>query len=175
MTKFVSILGLTAAILVTGCAKKEQSTAAKAEGAAASPAEASKAAPASEGATVFEVTANDQMKFGTTRLEVKAGATVRIVLNNVGTIPKVAMGHNIVVLKLGVDPLQYALAAAGAQATDYLPAARSGDVIAHTKLIGPKEKDEITFTAPSEPGEYPYICTFPGHFAAGMKGVLVVQ
>ena len=44
-----------------------------------------------------------------------------------------------------------------------------------TKLLGPKQTDTITFNAPSEPGEYPYICSFPAHLMAGMKGVLVVQ
>ena len=34
---------------------------------------------------------------------------------------------------------------------------------------------EITFTVPSEPGEYPYVCSFPAHYVAGMRGVLVVQ
>ena len=33
----------------------------------------------------------------------------------------------------------------------------------------------IEFTAPAKPGSYTFFCTFPGHFAAGMKGVLVVK
>jgi uncharacterized cupredoxin-like copper-binding protein len=33
----------------------------------------------------------------------------------------------------------------------------------------------VKFTAPQAPGEYPFICTFPGHYAIGMKGVLVVR
>ena len=32
-----------------------------------------------------------------------------------------------------------------------------------------------TFKAPAKPGTYPYICTFPGHFFAGMKGTLIVK
>ena len=34
---------------------------------------------------------------------------------------------------------------------------------------------EVTFDAPTEPGEYVYLCSFPGHYAAGMKGLLVVK
>ncbi|HRE82401.1 MAG TPA: plastocyanin/azurin family copper-binding protein, partial [Opitutaceae bacterium] len=48
-------------------------------------------------------------------------------------------------------------------------------VVAHTKLLGPKQSDEITFKVPSEPGDYPYVCSFPAHAMAGMKGVLVVK
>ncbi|MDQ5977348.1 MAG: hypothetical protein QG602_320, partial [Verrucomicrobiota bacterium] len=45
----------------------------------------------------------------------------------------------------------------------------------HTKLLGPKQSEEIVFTAPAEAGEYPFICSFPAHFIAGMKGVMVVK
>jgi azurin len=48
-------------------------------------------------------------------------------------------------------------------------------VLASTKMAGGGETVEVTFTAPKEPGEYLYICTFPGHYLAGMKGVLVVK
>ena len=47
-------------------------------------------------------------------------------------------------------------------------------VLAATKLLGPKEEDTITFTVPSEPGEYVYLCSFPAHYIVGMKGVIVV-
>ena len=46
-------------------------------------------------------------------------------------------------------------------------------MVAHTKLLGGGESDEITFTAPAA-GEYPFICTFPGHFAI-MQGVMTVK
>jgi azurin len=62
-----------------------------------------------------------------------------------------------------------------AAATDYVPAALADQIIAHTKLLGPKQSDEITFKAPTEPGEYPFICSFPAHFLSGMKGVIVVK
>jgi len=38
-----------------------------------------------------------------------------------------------------------------AAAADYIPPALAGQVIAHTKLLGPKQTDEIKFTAPTEP------------------------
>jgi azurin len=135
---------------------------------------------------VLELTANDAMKFGVpgqvikpgemVRFEVKAGEPVRMVLQNIGSLPKEAMGHNLVVLKAGVNVDEFAVAAiAAGPAKGYFPADRADSTLAHTPLIGPKAKAEASFNAPAEPGEYFFICTFPGHFAAGMKGVLVVQ
>jgi azurin len=48
-------------------------------------------------------------------------------------------------------------------------------VLAATKLAGNGETVEVTFDAPKTPGVYDFICTFPGHFAAGMKGTLTVK
>jgi azurin len=49
------------------------------------------------------------------------------------------------------------------------------DVIASTELAGPGETVEVSFKAPTAAGSYPFMCTFPGHFTAGMKGNLVVK
>jgi azurin len=57
---------------------------------------------------------------------------------------------------------------------EYIPAAQSDKIIAYTKLLGPGEEDTITFKVPAEAGEYTFICSFPAHAMAGMKGVLVV-
>jgi azurin len=62
-----------------------------------------------------------------------------------------------------------------ARATDYLPASKKSFVLANTTLAGGGETVKVTFTAPTEPGEYTYICSFPGHYMAGMKGVFVVK
>lgn len=154
---------LAGGLLLAGCGQKDQATAPVVS-----------TPPASASAT-FEVTANDTMKFSVTRLEVKAGQEVKITLTNVGNMPKAAMGHNLVVLKKGADAKAYVDAAVTAMATDYLPAALADQVIAHTKLLGPKQSEEIVFKAPTEPGEYPFVCTFPAHYLSGMKGVLVVN
>jgi azurin len=96
-------------------------------------------------------------------------------MTNLGTMPKAAMGHNFILLKKGTDLKVFTDAAIMAAATDYIPAAMADQIIAHTKLLGPKQSDEITFKAPTEPGEYPFICSFPAHFLSGMKGVIVVK
>lgn len=124
-------------------------------------------------AGVVHVTGSDQMRFSAGRINVKAGGTISIELKNAGTLPKEAMGHNLVVLKPGTDPMAFAMKAVSAKATDYMPADASDQVIAHTKLLGPGESDTIKFPAPAA-GTYPFVCTFPGH-AAIMKGVLVVE
>lgn len=48
-------------------------------------------------------------------------------------------------------------------------------VLAFVALLGPNETGEVTFTAPTKPGEYPFLCSFPAHCLIGMKGVLVVK
>jgi azurin len=56
-----------------------------------------------------------------------------------------------------------------------MPRAAASQVIVASSVIGNGEKTEVNFKAPSVPGRYEYICTFPGHFAVGMKGVLIVK
>jgi len=167
MKTYILLPLLVGSVVLTGCGKKQDLSAS-----AASPSAA--AAPASEVAT-FEITANDTMKFNLTRLEVKPGQQVKVTLTNMGSLPKAAMGHNWVLLKQGVDPKMVADASVTAAATDYVSPQMAEHIIIHTKLLGPKQSDEVTFTAPTEPGEYHYLCTFPAHFLSGMTGVLVVK
>jgi uncharacterized cupredoxin-like copper-binding protein len=49
-------------------------------------------------------------------------------------------------------------------------------VMANTELLeaGANGEDTINFTV-SDAGEYIYVCTVPGHYAAGMHGVLTVE
>ena len=128
--------------------------------------------------TVQEVTitGNDTMQFDVKNFETKAGTKIKLTLKNVGQVPKIAMGHNLVVLKKGITAVAFGQKAlgAGANATNALPKSLMGDVIAATKLLGPAESETIEFTAPEEPGSYEYVCTFPGHFAL-MRGTMTVK
>lgn len=121
------------------------------------------------------VEANDQMQFNKKELEIKAGDTIKLTLKHVGKLPKVAMGHNFVILKKGTDLAGWAGKAMAAAATDYIPAdaESKGAVIAHTKVLGGGETDSITFSI-KEAGDYEFLCSFPGHFAL-MKGKLTVK
>ncbi len=172
------VMPLLAVFVAAGCQKEPASS-----GATTGSAPPSSSAPASGGAAaskapagarVFEITANDQMKFSITRIEVKVGEEVKVSLTNIGQLPKEAMGHNWVLLKPGTDINAFAAAAMTAREKDYIPDSLKDQIIAHTALLGPRKTDEVTFKI-TAPGEYPFICTFPAHAAAGMKGVLVAQ
>jgi azurin len=121
------------------------------------------------------ISGNDTMQFDLKSFEVKAGQKVELTFKNIGKIPKIAMGHNLVVLKKGISAVAFGQKAmgAGANATNALPESVKGDTIASTKLLGPDENETITFTAP-ETGDYEYVCTFPGHFAL-MRGIMKVK
>lgn len=123
-----------------------------------------------------ELTGNDQMQYSSKAFEVTAGDTVTLSFKHIGKLPKVAMGHNVVILKTGTAVPAFATKAMSAKDTDYIPADAESKaaIVAHTKLIGGDESDTITFTAPAEAGAYPFLCTFPGHFAV-MQGVMTVK
>lgn len=57
-------------------------------------------------------------------------------------------------------------------AKGYVP--DSPNVLHATPLVEPKGKAALIFDAPLEPGDYPYICTVPGHWRV-MQGVLIVE
>ena len=140
--------------------------------------QAKKAAPAAKaagGARTVEITGSETMKYDVTEITAKPGEKIRVVLKAVGSMPKIAMGHNFVLLKAGASPMEVSNAAFNARETDFVPAAMKDKILASTKLAGGGETVEVTFTAPAKAGKYDYLCTFPGHFAAGMKGVLTVK
>jgi azurin len=50
----------------------------------------------------------------------------------------------------------------------------SKDILWSSKLIDHGKEQVIEFTAPTKPGDYPYVCTFPGHHML-MRGMLHVR
>jgi azurin len=132
------------------------------------------AAPPAKAARTVTVHAGDDLKFSLTRIDAAPGERIRLVLISTGKLPKTVMGHNIVILKKGSDPAAFANASATARTTDYIGPSVKAQVLAHTPLVGPGETVETTFQAPATPGKYDFLCSFPGHFIAGMKGTLVV-
>ncbi|MEY3609152.1 MAG: hypothetical protein RLZZ447_1940 [Verrucomicrobiota bacterium] len=128
---------------------------------------------AAEPVRTIEITANDQMKFNLAKIEAKAGETLKVVLKNVGTLPKEAMGHNWVLLKPGTDLNAFAQASMTAKDAEYIAPAHKDKVVAFVKVLGPKQTGEVTFTVPAA-GEYTYVCSFPGHYML-MKGTLVAK
>jgi azurin len=135
--------------------------------------------PATPPARTINITVSDpvdgNMTYSVSQIVAKPGERLRVVLTSLATLPKMVMGHNFVLLRAGVDPKAFSEEAASARETDFIPMARKAQIVAYTSLIGPGERDEITFTVPKIAGKYPYLCTFAGHFAAGMAGVIMVK
>lgn len=125
-------------------------------------------------AKIVEITGDDFMKFDVTKFEVKPGQSITVKFKNIGELPKEAMAHNWVLLAKQADAPKFVKAGIHLPETDYIAFEQSFYVLAKTKLLGPGESDGVTFTAPRESGAYDYVCTFPEHYAAGMKGVMTV-
>lgn len=173
-TRILSVAALGVALLGFGCAKKDGATQPAAD--AKSAADASSAGtPAPASGRMIEITGNDTMKFSVTEIRAKPGEALTVQLSNIGTMPKFSMGHNWVLLAKSANVDTFVGEAAQAATTDYVPQNRKAEIIASTKLLGPKEKDSVTFNAPKEPGQYVFLCSFPGHYQVGMKGVLIVE
>ncbi len=115
------------------------------------------------------------MKFDLASMTAAPGESVKVVLTNHCAFPKNVMGHNWVLVAKGTDINAFAAAAAAEAANGYIPEKQKGKVVAVVGLLGPNETGEVTFQAPTEPGEYPFLCTFPAHCSIGMKGVLIVK
>jgi azurin len=174
MKRLLVTLSLAAAVAAVSAAPAAAQTTPPAPGGATKPAAPATKKPAGAGRTV-EITGGDDMKYSVTSIAAKPGETLHIVLKTTGTIPKIAMAHNFIALNAGVDAAKFSQDAMTARDTDYVPAARKADILASTGLAGPGETVEVTFKVPAKAGSYPYVCTFPGHFAAGMKGDIVVK
>ncbi len=127
-----------------------------------------------QNAAKVEITGNDQMQYNTKSFSVQTGQKVTLSFKHIGQLPAAAMGHNVVILKPGTAIPMFAAKSATAKDHDYIPQDDESKalVFAHTKMLGGGESQEITFTAPA-PGDYPFVCTFPGHFAI-MQGVMTV-
>lgn len=108
-------------------------------------------------------------------IEVDPGEKLRIRLQTISDLPASAMAHNWILLKMEVDPADFVNVAIKAKNNEYIPQGRTDDIIAHTGLAAGGETVETTFVVPEKSGEYDYLCSFPGHFSAGMRGKLIVQ
>lgn len=115
----------------------------------------------------------DDMTYDKMLFKVKAGQKVTLDFKNVGKLPAAAMSHNVSILKPGTDVQAFGVAAVSAPAPDHIPTAMKDDDLFHTKMLGPGESDQITFTLP-DAGVYDFICTFPGHFGT-MHGKIVAE
>lgn len=123
-------------------------------------------------ATVIRIRSiKNEMKYDLQSFEVEAGKPVEIVFENPDF-----MQHNLVIVEEG------ALETLGKAADKLASDPKGGDmqyvpdipeVLFATKLVNPEETVRLSFIAPEKPGDYPYVCTFPGHWSL-MNGVMKV-
>lgn len=88
------------------------------------------------------------------------------------------MAHNVVIIKPGsIDKVGRA-ADAMAKTSDgyeknFIP--DIPEVLFATPLINAGDKYRLEFKAPSQPGDYSFICTFPGHWQSMQSLIKVVE
>lgn len=108
-------------------------------------------------------------------IEAAPGEELRVTLTTESQLPATAMSHNFVLTAMGTDVEAFANASVTARDNDYIAPDYEDQIIIATEMLGAGESDTITFNAPEEPGEYVFFCSFPGHYAGGMWGVLRVS
>jgi azurin len=113
-------------------------------------------------------TAGEQLQFAPANLSAAAG-DVKVTFKNGSSAQK----HNWVLVKGGDDVAQKVDEAgvAAGEAKGYIP--DDPNIVAHTKLVNGGETDSASGNLAA--GTYTFLCTFPGHYAAGMKGTLTVK
>ena len=122
------------------------------------------------------VDSTDQMSFDTKEISIdKSCKTFTVELKHSGNLPKNVMGHNWVLSKeADMQPIATDGLSAGID-KNYL---KEGDarIIAHTKIIGSKETDSVTFDVSKLDAaeKYGFFCSFPGHISM-MKGTVTLK
>lgn len=111
------------------------------------------------------------LRYDRNRITVAAGREISLVFDNNDLMP-----HNLVLVAPGAEEevgesADLMAAQADGLARGYVP--DSKHVLHATRLLQPGQSQKLSITAPARPGEYPYLCTFPGHWRS-MRGPLVV-
>jgi len=130
------------------------------------------AAPVDADVTIVRLkTVREEMRYDQKTFTVVAGKPVEIILENPD-----AMQHNLVVGNqksmdiIGAAADKMITAKDGAE-KNYVP--NIPQVIAATPLVNPDQTYRLKFIAPTQPGNYPFVCTFPGHWRI-MNGTMTV-
>ncbi len=154
-------------------AAKPAETPAAAAAAPAAPAPAAASGSAQE--LALSPDAVNPMAYAIKSLSVKAGQPVKLTFNNRGAAAP--LPHNVVVGKAGSKDALMAAAMKimtdpAGMAKGYIPE-DCPEIIAHTKLVQPGQSETIEFVCPA-PGDYPYMCMFPGHSVL-MNGTITAK
>ena len=124
------------------------------------------------GVSVFVLrTIPEQMLYDKSLIVVEAGKPVEIILINDDAMP-----HNLVVTAPGAleevgNAAEKMSSTPDSQGRLYIP--DSPNILHATKMVESGQQVKLSFTAPETPGDYSFVCTFPGHWRR-MSGVLAV-
>jgi plastocyanin len=122
------------------------------------------------GANMNISTAGEALQYAPAALNATAGQQAKVTFKNGSAAQK----HNWVLVKGGDDvaaKIDEQAAAAG-EAAGYIPS--DPNILSSVKLLNGGETGTASFAAPPA-GTYTFLCTFPGHYVAGMKGTLTVK
>ena len=123
------------------------------------------------------IQSNDLMQYDKNAISAEKGKKYEITLKNIGKLPKAAMGHNLILLKPGIDALTFGQALitkhGATLQNEWKPVKASKHVLAQTKMLGPNEQETLKITF-DKSGAYHYLCSFPGHFGQ-MRGIINVK
>lgn len=120
-------------------------------------------------------TVNGEDYFLLTGINATTGEEMKLALTTISKIPATAMSHNWILLDQGADAQAFNMASIKAKDNGYIAPDMTNMMLANTAMAAGGETVEVEFAAPDSTGDYEYLCTFPGHFSGGMKGVLSVQ
>ncbi|MEX2601672.1 MAG: plastocyanin/azurin family copper-binding protein [Balneolaceae bacterium] len=121
-----------------------------------------------DGDTLEVSSFGSDLSYDVTEIRAKAGSQFTIRYINASSMP-----HNMVFVNTEEDINPVGIAALQAYQNGYIPENEMDRIFAYSDLATPESTVEVTITVPEEPGSYPYICTYPGHFTS-MQGRLVV-
>lgn len=123
-------------------------------------------------ARAIKIETGSSLTYQTREFRVRAGEPIQLTLANPDVVP-----HNWALLRPGklraVGGLANRLIAdPEVVVRQYIPV--TDDVLCYTDIVMPRDEFTIWFHAPEEPGRYPFLCTFPGHWLV-MNGEMIVE
>ncbi|MEM7391187.1 MAG: PVC-type heme-binding CxxCH protein, partial [Verrucomicrobiota bacterium] len=117
----------------------------------------------------YITTVREQMRYDVKDIKVKAGSEVKIVFSNVDYMP-----HNLLITEPGAaQEVAMAAMALGAKGFDVEFRPDHPKILWGTGMLDNNKQETLSFTAPTKPGKYEFVCTFPGHWSL-MRGIMHV-
>jgi plastocyanin len=99
------------------------------------------------------------LQYDLVRFNVKPGEKLKLIFSNSDD-----MSHNLLITKPGarLDVVNQAISLGQkGPEMDYIP--NSSSVLWSIPVVNPNQSSTLSFTAPTQEGVYPYVCTLPGH------------